>query len=45
VSAGSRRSALLAGGRYYDHDHEKWVCFGCGSAPEPTEEELRWLEE
>lgn len=40
VTCQSRRSALLAHGRYWDG--AAWVCVSCGTAPPPTTEEIEW---
>ena len=43
VTAPSRMSAILAGGRYWDGS--AWVCTVCGTAPEPTPHEREQIEE
>jgi hypothetical protein len=43
VTSPSRRSAILAGGRYWDGT--AWVCLGgCGTAPPLTAEEMDWAD-
>lgn len=44
ITCNSRRSAILAGGRYWDGS--RWVCLGgCGTAPPLTDEEMDWADD
>lgn len=43
ITCQSRRSAIVAGGRYFDG--KRWVCLGsCYTAPPLTDEEIEWAE-